>query len=657
MTEVVPQSSRQTGGVTLRAVLVSFVLLILVAVTAFYVEIAWRRVYEFGSGVPAMAPVALLFILTALMGIPTFRRVGFTRRELLTVYAIVLVGAPLVSHGVLFWMIPKTIAYYYSARVHPAWETAFLQHIPSWFSPTDFDAVEGFFEGHAQVPWSLWWIPISAWSTFMFSLFASAFCLLIIVQRQWIGNERLSFPLAQIPLEMVRDPDPGQQGRAGRLPLVWLFWIGLFISLFANFMNTLSSKVPTIPAIPLGPIPIVQWQKIGPLAGLGQIDLVLWPWMIALAYLIPKELSFSAWFFWLVRLGLTVAAIAYGHTPQRPEEWYESGFPAPYMQGGGAALALGFWVLWIARRHLIRAVGLAFGRSAGPADSRETLPYRWAMIGLVVSFSFMVYFCYLAGCRPAFGLIMVALIVGYYVMWARLRAETGLGFLPFPLEIQDGIVVPFGAGIFRPREIVTLISTRWAFFPGFGESFEVCTGNALESFKIADSAGINKRRLSIGILSGFLLALVVGVLIVLVGTYHYGWQQLGVGSTYSWTSWQTRNDGERIFQYLTNPGGTDVNGLLAIISGAVVAVFLGAMRLRFWWWPFHPVGYIAANCWGMQWYYMPFFLGWALKSLAIRYGGLRLYRQTVPLAIGLIVGNLLNGAVWSVVALLTKGRV
>ncbi len=294
MSEAAPQSNRQADGVTLRAVLVSFVLLILVAVGAFYVEIAWRRVYEFGSGVPAMAPVALLFILTALMGIPIFRRVGFTRRELLSIYAIVLVGAPLVSHGVLFWMIPKTIAYYYAARVHPAWETAFLQHIPAWFSPTDFGAVEGFFEGHAQVPWSLWWIPLSAWSTFMFSLFASAFFLLIIVQRQWIGNERLSFPLAQIPLEMVRDPGPGQQSRAGRLSLAWLFWIGLFISLFANFMNTLSGKVPSIPAIPLGPIPIMQWQKIGPLAGLGQIDLVLWPWMIALAYLIPKELSFSA---------------------------------------------------------------------------------------------------------------------------------------------------------------------------------------------------------------------------------------------------------------------------------------------------------------------------------------------------------------------------
>ena len=69
---------------------------------------------------------------------------------------------------------------------------------------------------------------------------------------------------------------------------------------------------------------------------------------------------------------------------------------------------------------------------------------------------------------------------------------------------------------------------------------------------------------------------------------------------------------------------------------------LGLFRLRFWWWPFHPVGYLAANTWGMQIYYMPFFLGWALKVVVIRYGGLRLYRATVPLAIGLIVGDQLN---------------
>jgi len=81
------------------------------------------------------------------------------------------------------------------------------------------------------------------------------------------------------------------------------------------------------------------------------------------------------------------------------------------------------------------------------------------------------------------------------------------------------------------------------------------------------------------------------------------------------------------------------------------------MRLRFWWWPFHPIGYIAANCWGMHWNYMPFFLGWLFKSLVIRYGGLRLYRTTVPLAIGLIVGDLVNQGIWSIVAIATQGRV
>ncbi len=54
---------------------------------------------------------------------------------------------------------------------------------------------------------------------------------------------------------------------------------------------------------------------------------------------------------------------------------------------------------------------------------------------------------------------------------------------------------------------------------------------------------------------------------------------------------------------------------------------------------------------------MPFFLGWAFKSIVIRYGGLKLYRATVPLAIGLIVGDMLNSGLWSVIALVTRGKV
>jgi hypothetical protein len=61
--------------------------------------------------------------------------------------------------------------------------------------------------------------------------------------------------------------------------------------------------------------------------------------------------------------------------------------------------------------------------------------------------------------------------------------------------------------------------------------------------------------------------------------------------------------------------------------------------LLFWWWPLHPVGYLVANVWGAQWWWMPLFIGWLLKSLTIRYGGLRLYQRMMPVAVGIIVGD------------------
>ncbi len=649
--------ARPSHGVTARAVLVAFALLALIAPVAFYVEIVWHRALCFATYTPSMAPVVLLFLLTAAMGTPILRRTGFTRHELLVIYSILLVGSPLVSKGLLVWLLGHNIAYYYSAAVNPLWKTTFLQHVPQWFVPSDPAAVEGFFEGGLPVPWALWWRPLGAWLSFELCLFLSTLCLMVLLQRQWIANERLTFPIAQIPLEMVREPDPHRPTRRAHLPAALLFWVGLSLSLLISFLNRLSNLIPVIPAIPLGPAPLVELPREGPLAGVGAIWFLLWPWMIAIAYLIPKELSFSIWFFHLVRLGLTMLAIAAGATPQPSEDWFSTSFPAPYYQGGGAVFALLIWVLWTARRHLRRAVQIAFGRSSTGADDREPLSYRWSLIGLVLSLAFMVYFFALAGCRVIFGLILVAMVVGYYVMWARLRAETGLGFLEFPINIQDLMVVPLGSAAFRPREIVSLISARWTYQPGGSLGWDTLPANVLETFKVADSAQVNPRRLTPAIVAGFLLSLGVGVFVVLTGMYHYGFMGCTIANA-QWIGPQTLLDGNRIFAFLADPefSNPDPNGVIAFLGGGAFAILLGAMRLRFWWWPLHPVGYIAANTWSMHWYYMPFLVGWLAKSLVVRYGGLGPYRKTIPLAIGLIVGDLLNSAIWSVVALLTQGR-
>jgi hypothetical protein len=596
------------------------------------------------------------FLLVALAGIPALRRAGLTRRELLAIYSIVLVGAPLLTHGVLAWMLVKNVAYYYTARVQPIWETMFLEHIPVWWAPSEFAAVEGFFEGRVPVPWALWRTPLIAWGAFCVALFTGTLCLMAVLQRQWITNERLTFPIAQIPLEMVREPDRGRSGRAARLNVSWIFWLGLIIALGLDCVVTLSEKIPALPSLSLYMEDVIPWQRVGPLAGLGGLIIVLWPWAIAIAYLIPKDLSFSVWFFALIRFGLTVAAIAAGATPMRPEDWWTTSFPAPYYQGGGAVLALSLWVLWIARRHLSRAALAVVGLSRRE-DAGEPLSYRFAFLGFLLSYAFMVYFLWLSDCRITFGIVLIAVTIGYFAIWARLRAETGLGFLCFPIQIQDVLWVPVGTSAFRVSELVAMVTMRWAYTPGFSSSFEIFPGAALESFKIADAAQINARRLTYAIAVGFVLSLVVGILVFMGGVYRYGWFGLDC-SRHGWLGPQSINDGGRIVAFLTDPSlsKTDVGGLIAMLAGAGVVIILGLMRLRFWWWPLHPVGYIASNTWGFHWWYLPFFIGWAIKTLVVRYGGLRLYRRSVPFAVGLIVGDMLHAGVWAAVRVITQGR-
>lgn len=645
---------QQGGGVSARAVVIALVLVVLIAPAAFYGEFLYGTTYEFGSGVPAMAPLVAVFLLAAVNSLlgRTWGK-GLGRRELLAIYGIVLVGAPLVTHGILGWMLPMGISQRYLARAIPEWETGFLQLVPAWFCPTDPVTVENFFQGRASVPWSEWWVPLAAWSSFMTALFLSTLFLMVLFQRQWITHERLAFPLAQVPLEMVHEGGRGG-GRWGRLPVAWVFWIGFLISFGLTSLSRLSTTFPAIPDVPLTGVTLMQWQKTGALAGLGAWELWLSLWMIAIAYLIPKELSFSCWFFWLLRVGLTVVAIAAGATAHRPEDWWDSTFPAPTHQGGGALLALSVWVIWVGRRHLARAVRLALSGRGERGDANEPLAYRWALIGFVLTFGYMVYFCWMAGARVGAGIAIVGLIVIHYFMWARLRAETGLGFIPFPLMVNSMIVVPFGSAVFRPREVMTLMYMRWSYFPGFGESFEVCTGNSLEALKVADSARISSRLLLYAMVGGFLLSLTAGVYVMMTGMYHHGFFNTQGGSGAGWLAGQLRGIGTSVFTMLTTPTKSDVNGTIAMGAGGAVAILLGLLRLRFWWWPFHPIGYLAANAWGMHWFSQPFFLGWLFKSLAIRYGGLRLFRRTVPLAIGLIVGDFVSQGLW--VVLLTSLR-
>lgn len=641
--EAAPAAAR---GIGLRAVLLSLAVLVAFAYISFYVSLVYGSstgASEFVGGVPPMAPLVLALLLTALN--PLAPRLGLkelSRRELLTIYAVSTVGGTLVSHGILPWMLGHDLAPRYMARVVPEWETVFLGYLPEWFATSDVAAAEGFFVGGMATPWGAWLTPGLAWCSFLLSLFLCTLCAVIVLGEQWIVHERLSFPVAQVPLQVVHE----HASEAGRLPGRSLFWLGVAVSSLLALTSVLATLFPAFPALHYSVRDeVVIWRApiTGPMAGLGDLTAVFDPWVIAIAYLLPKEVSFSCWFFRWVRVGLTVLAIVFGADPAEAGS-YGSGFPAPYQQGGGALLAIVGLALWTGRRHLAGVVSVALGRRASTQPGEVGL-YRWALLVGLLSFAHMTYFCWVSGARPYVAVMIVGLLLVLYLAWARVRAETGLSFLAFPMGVEDMLTVPLGSSFLRPQEVVTLIGLRWAYFPGGNSSSEVLTATSLEALKVGHAAGLAWGPLVRALVGGFVVSLALGAYLVLMGAYRYGLDNMHV-SSFGWLHSQYRFVGGRMYDMIVNAAGPDTNGIIGMSAGAVVALGLGLLRLRFWWWPLHPLGYISANGWGMHWYWLPFFIGWVWKTLTLRYGGLALYRRLLSFAVGLIMGDMIGRALW-----------
>jgi hypothetical protein len=133
------------------------------------------------------------------------------------------------------------------------------------------------------------------------------------------------------------------------------------------------------------------------------------------------------------------------------------------------------------------------------------------------------------------------------------------------------------------------------------------------------------------------------------------WYRFGaLAKTDTWRTLQGRAPFDALAGFLTSPGQPDQAGTLALLAGFVITVALSFLRMRFTGWPFHPVGYALANTPTMASTWVPFLIAWLCKSVVLRYGGMRLYRRSLPFFLGLILGDFLNGGFWTLLGCFTR---
>ena len=94
-------------------------------------------------------------------------------------------------------------------------------------------------------------------------------------------------------------------------------------------------------------------------------------------------------------------------------------------RAGGAWLAVGILALWGTRRHLIDVIKNCFMTQKAFDDSNEPMPYRVAVIGLILGSIGLTLFSVKAGMSlgGVFGFIVIFTVMAIGV--TRVRAEFG----------------------------------------------------------------------------------------------------------------------------------------------------------------------------------------------------------------------------------------
>ncbi|KXK34427.1 MAG: hypothetical protein UZ16_OP3001002022 [Candidatus Hinthialibacteria bacterium OLB16] len=150
------------------------------------------------------------------------------------------------------------------------------------------------------------------------------------------------------------------------------------------------------------------------------------------------------------------------------------------------------------------------------------------------------------------------------------------------------------------------------------------SAHSLEGFKAAQIYRIHARSMFFAIA----LALVVGTLSAFWGILHnfhvYGYSGRPAGDAFSAESWN------RMAAWISLPQLPKVAASVACGIGLVFALVLGALRMKFTWWLWHPVGYATCSTWSMEKLWMCLFIGWLVKLLITRYGGAQTYRKLLP---------------------------
>jgi len=628
------------NAVTRRAILLGIILIPFNCYWIMMVEGIWH------SGHPTAISLAwnvvfniLILLLINLLLKRFLPSYALTQGEFITVYVMLAIASALAGHDTLQLGIPNLSHPWYFATEANKWEELFHKHLPQFLMVPDLGVLEDFYDGGSTLytPEHLgaWTAPVLWWCAFILALGLVMVGLNILVRKQWTERERLGFPIVQLPLAMTKDGGSTEFFRDRML------WIGILLGAGLDIWNGLHAFWPVVPLIDVrhdGNHYLETRPWGAPWNAMGRIWLPLYPFIIAFGYLLPLDLCFAMWFFFLFRKLQQVAARA------APISY----FPLlPYLdeQSTGAWVALFLYGMWTGRRYFKDLVVSAIqGKASGEVDPHDPLSQRGAFACIGVGMAFIVYFCLKAGMTLSCIIPFFAFTLMLFLALTRMRAELG----PPAHEMAGGM----NAGQVQ----VTIVGTRalgpknLAMFPMFwwltGRGYRSTPmPHQLEAFYMAEVSRMDPRRLGLAMGIAFALGSLASFWAAIHATFIHGNSPL-IG--HNWGQWN------QLAGRVANDLPPNYQGITFMGVGFLATLGLAWMRTRFVWWAFHPAGYALGMLFGVDYFWTCLVIAFIIKLLVLRYGGHKLFHKLLPVMYGIIIGEYCVGAFWSVTSVVLE---
>jgi hypothetical protein len=618
--------------ITLRCVILGLVTMFLATV---YMD------HHAGNLVKTYFPVAVLIPFIGWIVLNTVIRLtipqfALSRTELITILGMLWIAGSLPTVGWGLYAVSMIPSPEFFASPENRMADVVLPLLPKWLflsidDPRVMMAYTGLPHGES-IPWSIWIRPLFWWVVPGIAGVAATLFGSVLFLRQWDVTERLAFPMAKFPMDMLETESDG-------IPTVFknrLFWVGFSITAGIILWNIAGYFAIALPRITLFD---ASNTKVLPVIGkyYPPLYMKIQPLLMGLAYLCPTDLLFSIWFYNILNTFKIGILNRTGFTVGIEGQPAEAGTIAA-LESHGALCMLVVWSLWVSRVHLKATVLQAIGPR--DHDAGAPISYRTAWIGWLFSVGTLGGWLYSAGMSLWATVLTMSFLFACYFGISKYAAATGFTFIRPAGSKGYGIFRHlFGTASMTPSShVVSVLLQDNVFFGNtLRTSFPVAVPHVLKIL----GDGLKRHK---AIIITLLVAYIFGLATSSGSRIFRSYSEGGLNGIL------VTNDMQRLASAIpfieeTKVWFFDIQKTGVWLFGAAEAAILTILRTRVSWWPIHPV----AVAFPERRYVMAILIVWIAKTMTMKIGGVRGYRRSIPFWYGTMVGYLFGIALSSLV--------